>query len=153
MALEDFKWRMVHLIWYILLSVGLAGMSVTTLGIVDMLQMTAWNIGFVLLLLFVLTLYISVKERKLVLPFDSYLGWGDVLFFICIALYLDLGTYILFMIGSLIVALILTPFIYRWQGKEKHVPLAGIQAICLLLYLPFTYFKLFHMPVLIPGKL
>lgn len=153
MALEDFKWRMVHVIWYLMLSVGLAGMSITALGVSEMLYTVAWNMGFVFLLLFILTLYLSAKERKLVLPFDSYLGWGDVLFFVCIALYLDLGAYILFMIFSLLVALVLTPFIYRWQGKEKHVPLAGIQAICLVLYLPLTYFKLVDVFSLLPERL
>lgn len=152
-ALEDLKWRMVHLWWYLALSVGLIGLSITSKGTMDTLYIVIWNIGFILLLLLILTVYLSLKDRKPVFPFDRYLGWGDVLFFVCVALYFDLATYILFMILSLIVALILTPLIYWWQGKEKHVPLAGIQAVCLMLYLPATHFKLFHLPTLMSDKL
>ncbi|PRD44969.1 hypothetical protein [Sphingobacterium haloxyli] len=152
-ALEDFRWRLVHLWWYLLLSVGLAGMSIVSNGIMNALEMTMWNLGFVVVLLFALTAYVSLKEQKFILPFDRYIGWGDVLFFVCVALYLDLGAYIVFMILSLVVTLILTPLIYWWQGQERHVPLAGIQALCLMLYLPAAHFKLFHFPMLLPDKL
>lgn len=147
-ALEDFRWRMVHLWWYLALSVGLTGLSIASIGMADTLSLVIWNIVFILLLLLILTVYLSLKNRRMIFPFDQYLGWGDVLFFICIALYLDLATFIMFMIVSLVVALIIAPIIFRWQGKDKHIPLAGIQAICLMLYLPIVYFNLFHLPTL-----
>lgn len=147
-ALEDFKWRIVHLWWYLVLSTGLGGLSVASKGMMDTLSMVIWNVVFILLLLMVLTTYLSLKERKAVFPFDRYLGWGDVLFFVCVALYLDLATFIMFMIVSLVAALAIAPIIFKWQGKQKHIPLAGIQAICLMLYLPIAHFALFPLPKL-----
>lgn len=138
-ALEDLRWRMVHLWWYLLLSVGLAGLSIVSKGTVETAYITMWNICFIVLLLTVLTIYLSLKEGRAVNPFDQHLGWGDVFFFLCIALYFDLTAYIVFLIASLIVALTVTPLIFRWQGKEKNIPLAGIQAVCLLLYLLAPY--------------
>ncbi|TYR36350.1 hypothetical protein FXV77_10605 [Sphingobacterium phlebotomi] len=150
-ALEDFKWRMVHIWWYLVLSVGLGGLSIALKGTMDTLSMVIWNVGFILLLLLILTVYLSLKERKLVFLFDRYLGWGDVFFFVCVALYLDLATYITFLIISLIAALIIAPVIFKWQGKDKHIPLAGIQAICLMLYLPMVHFDLFPLKLTING--
>ncbi|WP_437921182.1 hypothetical protein [Sphingobacterium sp. LRF_L2] len=142
-AWEDFRWRMVHLWWYPMLLIGLCGLSMRFIGIYELLLQMGFNLVFVGLLLLLLTLYFSVKEGKLVFIFDRYLGWGDVLFFLAITPYFDLQEYILFTILTLIVSLIFTPLFFHIQGKDQHIPLAGMQSACLLLYLPATFWGWF----------
>ena len=105
--LEDLKWRMVHLWWYLILSVGLLGISFVSKGVPSTLLDLLWNFLFVASLLLLLSIYLSVKNRRFILPFDNYLGWGDVLFFVTLTGYFDLPTYIIFMILSLLAALAL----------------------------------------------
>lgn len=151
LAWEDFRYRMVHLWWYIILAIGLAGLVLMQGNYGEWLLTTVINLLFVLILLLILTIYFSVKERKLVNLFDRHLGWGDVLFFLVITPYFSLIQYILFTVASLIIALLLTPIIFRLQGKNRHVPLAGIQAICLVVYLPLAFFELFSLPIALPN--
>ncbi|NQD72699.1 hypothetical protein HP439_18405 [Sphingobacterium shayense] len=151
LAWEDFKHRTVHLWWYIILAIGLAGLILMQGSYGGWLLTTVINLLFVLVLLLILTIYFSIKEKKLVNLFVRHLGWGDVLFFLVITPYFSLMQYILFTVASLIIALLLTPIIFRLQGKNRHVPLAGIQATCLVVYLPLAFFELFSLPIYLPN--
>ncbi len=94
------------------------------------------NIGFLLLQLIFITVYFSIKQKRLVNIADRLLGWGDILFLFSVAFYLSALNYILFYIGSLAVVIIIWVI---WQtavnGKKKHIPLAGLQAMLFAMWL------------------
>lgn len=146
MLYEDIRFRLVHVYWYPVVVPGLLGLALEAQVFYTVLQQTGQNMLFISLLLFVLTLYFSIKEKKLVNLFANYMGWGDVLFFLSAVVYFPLDHYILFFIITVLVALLLTPIFYRLQGKDRHIPLAGIQAGCLMLYCWLQYFGLFSLP-------
>ncbi len=142
-AVEDFCNRMVHFAWYILLMIGILGYSLKRIDLNAFIENTILCFAFIAFLMLLLTLYFSIKEKKLVNLFSQYLGLGDMLFFIVTGFYFDIISYILFFIASLFISLLLTPIIFKFQGKENHIPLAGLQSVCFTLYITLDYFKLF----------
>ncbi|WP_156309120.1 hypothetical protein [Sphingobacterium endophyticum] len=142
-AVEDFRNRMVHLAWYILLMIGILGCSLKRIDFNAFIENTILCLAFIAFLMLLLTLYFSIKDKKLVNLFSQYLGLGDMLFFIVTGFYFDIISYILFFIASLLISLLLTPIIFKFQGKENHIPLAGLQSVCFALYITLDYFQLF----------
>ena len=66
----------------------------------------------------------------------NLLGWGDVLFLISIAFYLSTLNFLLFYMVSLVGSLLIWVI---WQTiyitKNKHIPLAGLQALIFTVFL------------------
>ncbi len=92
------------------------------------------NMLFFIVIIAVLVLYMSLKNRKLLNPFSHYFGLGDLLFFISITpLFLNFN-YILFFILSMIFSIVLY-LLFQKGMKEKTIPLAGFSALLLLLFL------------------
>jgi len=67
---------------------------------------------------------------------DELLGWGDVLFLVCAAFFLPVINFVAFYVISLLLVLV-SWLIYRYVSgaKDKQVPLAGLQALVLMLFL------------------
>ena len=93
-------------------------------------QAAGFNIAFFVAQLVLVTVYFSIRNRKLTNITASLLGSGDVLFILSIAIYLSIFNFLFFYIVSLITVLI---FWLIWQSvspeKNKHIPLAGLQAL------------------------
>lgn len=99
-------------------------------------QSTVINITFLLIQLFLVTIYFSFKNKRFVNVVGKMLGLGDVLFLLSIAFYLSTLNFLFFYMSSLIIVLI---FWLLWQllsvKKSKEIPLAGMQAIIFILFL------------------
>jgi len=93
-------------------------------------QSAGFNIAFFIAQLLLVTIYFSVRNQKLTNITTRLLGLGDVLFILSIAFYLSIFNFLFFYIASLIAVLI---FWLIWQSvsseKNKHIPLAGLQAL------------------------
>lgn len=99
-------------------------------GLVWSWQSVAFNSTFFLGQLVLVTVYFSIRNKKLINVTNELLGIGDVLFILCIAFYLSIFNFLFFYIASLIAVLL---FWLLWQSvsreKHKHIPLAGLQAL------------------------
>jgi len=87
-----------------------------------------------------ITLWMSWKERALVNIADRYLGWGDILFFIPMALLFPPIFFVYFYVGSLL--MILVGFLLYQAiapNPMSTIPLAGGLALCLIVTLLFIY--------------
>lgn len=105
------------------------------------------NIGFLTLQFFLISLYFSVKERKLINIADVYLGWGDILFLLPVAFLFSTVNFIIFYISSIIVVLLAFVFYKNLiNQKIETIPLAGGQAI--YLFLLFIFSKVFDFNML-----
>lgn len=91
------------------------------------------NLGFILIQLLGLSLYFSVKNRKLVNITKEYLGIGDILFFIPLCFLFSPLHFIVFFISSFIFILI-GYFLWKLYQPTKTIPLAGALAICVPIY-------------------
>jgi hypothetical protein len=94
------------------------------------------NLGFLVLQLLIITCWFFLKEKRWLNISANLLGWGDILFLVSISFYLSFINFLFFHIVSLFAAL--TGWLI-WQffanKKSKHIPLAGIQALALAVFL------------------
>mgnify|MGYP003604328226 CR=1 FL=1 len=96
------------------------------------LKLIAFNVVFFLLILSILTIYMSLKNKSFLNPFQNYFGLGDFLFYIAIAPLFLLQNYILFFILSMLFAIGLQIGLKKFI-KEQTVPLAGFSALLLFI--------------------
>jgi hypothetical protein len=103
----------------------------------ELLLNSALNLGFLLLVFALVWLYISLRHRRLIRLPDRLIGWGDILFLLCICFYFTLLNFILFYITSLFLVIIfwLVWTRYKPQAAKRHIPLAGLQALILSIFL------------------
>jgi hypothetical protein len=120
----------------------LAGCLFTSRLLRDPLALIGWESGCNLLLLALLlatlALYVRVRFRVGNLRLHDCLGSGDVLFWLVLAGYLSPPDLLLFLLGSSLVSLLLVGLraVQPLPGYTTlTVPLAGIQAACLLVLL------------------
>lgn len=132
---EDFKARSVHLYWFIAVFVTLTYLGIANQGLYVYLIQFTINIAFVLFYFLLLQLYFVVKLRRWIWITDRYIGWGDIVFIVAIAGHWYIVGFIVFIIISLIVALLYyCIFLVR---KTNKIPLAGIQSIFFMIVYSF----------------
>lgn len=128
--LQDFRSRTIHVVLPIVLFL-LA--LVINYNSIDLELITIiYNISFILINIAGLFLYFSFKNKKFINPIDSYLGLGDVVFFIAITPLFNLKPFILFFILGLLFSLLLH-FGIMFFKKVKTIPLAGYLSLFLIL--------------------
>ena len=97
-----------------------------------MFRLIGYNTIFYIITLSVMTIYMSIKNRQFLNPFQNYFGLGDLLFYIAITPLFLLHKYILFFILSMIFAIGLQIALKKML-KHDTVPLAGFSALLLIL--------------------
>jgi len=127
---QDVSSRTVTL-WSLLLLTGFASaVSIDNQGWQQTGMHFLFNIAFFLLQILLLSLYYSLKMGELTNIADRYLGWGDILYFLPLALSMPFLQMIWFYVVSL--CLILVGFILYslfQKGKETTIPLAGLLSV------------------------
>jgi hypothetical protein len=126
----DFKYRALPICLLIVAIILSILMSVTQNGVNVTLRNSSLNIIIIGFQLGLTTLYISVKSGNITSIFDSWLGFGDVVFFMVISFSFSPLNFILFIIYSGLITLGFCSIF-----KEKIIPLAGFQAgiLCMIL--------------------
>ncbi len=133
LAYQDFKQREISWILIPLLIILHAIISIRSISLENAVLYFLINSGFILLQLLFLTVYFSVKNRAFTNIINTYLGIGDIWFFVVLALAFSPVNFILFYLGSLFLTMI--GFLV-WKGlsksSEKEIPLAGVMAVGLM---------------------
>jgi hypothetical protein len=123
---QDFKQREIS--WFLipLLFIAFIIKALFIITLTDLIKNTFVNIGFICIQLLVLTIYMSVKNKKITNIVNSHLGLGDVLFFFVICVAFSPVSFIVFYLVSLLFTL-LGSMIYRVNSKttNQEIPLAG----------------------------
>lgn len=146
-VVQDFKHRQIS--WF-LIPLALTGFVYKAFLSGDF----AWkdfllNVGFVLIQLLLLSLYFSLKNKRLINIVDRYLGLGDILFFIVLCAVFSPVNFILFYLFSLTITL-MSIVIYTVISRHQTpaIPLAGAMAALLILLLltnlVFPQFNLYN---------
>lgn len=132
-AFQDLRLRAIHWLWLPALA-GLFlwdGLLHADLNIV--LQNFGYNMAFLVLQFAVLTLWFSLKEGRFSNIVDRYLGLGDVLFFVAIALAFSVHNFIIVFTCALLFSLVsYLIYILVKPNANKHIPLAGLMAFPLM---------------------
>ena len=136
---QDFSTRQIHLGW---LMGWLTGICIT---VSINWMVTLINLLLISFQLLLLTLYFSLKEKRLVYLPDVYLGWGDILFFIPLCIWFSTGNLVLFFIigflGTLVGFVIFRLF---RADASPFIPLAGCLSIFLLFLMGLHCCHLFN---------
>lgn len=135
-ASEDLKERAISLLYLGSFALFALAYGIFKNGMPAFLINFGWNLLFITSQLLLLTLYCSIKEGKVVNIADRYLGWGDILFLVPLCCLFTTIWLLPFYLFSLI-AVLAVFLIYQLLKKDKNitVPLAGGQAICLIVWL------------------
>jgi len=136
---QDMRYRAVYWICFPVLSVLLFFLKKEYAGFSIALTESCYGLLFIGAQVFLLWLYFSMKNKRLVNITRNYLGLGDILFLLAIAFYLSPVNYILFYVGSLIIVLLYTLTQHVLLKKvNPEIPLAGLQALILGVVLIFS---------------
>lgn len=126
---QDMRYRAVSWFAFPLLLALLIFLTPGSVNVNSLFMDLVFNLSFLLLQLGILTVYFSVKQQKLVNITQGLLGWGDILFLLCLAFYLSPVNYLLFYVGSLIAVLLISLLASKNGAAKNKVPLAGLQAL------------------------
>jgi len=126
-AYQDFKQRAISWYWPLVLF-GVSALSGWNLYGSEMLKHLVFNLVFLLILFSIVTLYFSVKAKKITNIFDVFIGWGDVVFLLALVPFFHPLDFVLFYTFSTILSLIIA---VTFKGKE--IPYAGILSALMML--------------------
>jgi hypothetical protein len=107
----------------------------------EVLEFTIFNLLFLVMQFLFIRIYFLITRGKYTIVLDNLIGWGDVLFILCVTFFLPVITFITFYVFSLV--LVLAGWLLYLQVtkvEEKHIPLAGLQALVLSLVLAGDWF-------------
>ncbi len=85
----------------------------------------------------------SVKNKKIINPFQTYFGMGDFLFYIAVAPLFITYNFILYFILSMLFSIIMF-LLLRKKMKEETIPLAGFASLLLLALIASDMFLEFY---------
>ncbi len=122
---QDFKDRSIHLAWLIAVFLcAIALLWIQGQALSDLIS----PVLFVIIVLFVLWIYLSLKQKRFLNPLKNHIGLGDVFFFLAITPLFNLHNYMLFFITGMLLSLIVSGLFTK---KNRMIPLAGILALYL----------------------
>lgn len=142
-AYQDFKFRAVSWVIFPLLPVLFIILSLSSVSLEESLANTLANLCFAGCMFLSVTIYFSIKNRRIVNLSKGFIGWGDILFILSLGFLFSPLNFIIFYLVSLLVTIFAT-LILAWLNKidRNSIPLAGLQALMLLLL--FTVNSVFH---------
>lgn len=124
--LQDLKYRRIHIVFPVII-------FMISFFIINKrnLEIVIFNLVFFLMTIGLLTLYMSLKNKKFLNPFQNYFGLGDLFFYMAITPFFVIKNYIIFFIFSMIFAIVLQLGFKKRIGKES-IPLAGFSSLLLI---------------------
>ncbi len=90
-----------------------------------------FSLSILIVLLLALTIYLSIKNGRIVNMTKGFFCWGDVLFLLSALPFFTAQNYLYFFTGGTIIVL-LTHFITSLLTKKDTIPYAGYMALILL---------------------
>lgn len=155
--LQDFKHRLISWPLIPLLLLCFLTQGFIKIPMAELLHNTFFNLAFIVLQLLALSIYISLKNKKLVNIVDSYIGLGDILFFAVITTAFSPVNFIIFYIAGLLFTLISYGiYVSLKKSGSKEIPLAGTMSLALIIVLLADCFSLgnyFYNDTLLTGWL
>lgn len=128
--IQDWKFRKINV--FLPIAIFVSSFFLIPVKKYDIIEIVLFNTGFFLITLGILTLYMSLKSKKFLNPFEHYFGLGDLLFYVSVTPLFLLKNYILFFILSLLFAIVMQ-FGLKKFIKEETIPLAGFSALFLFI--------------------
>jgi len=131
--IQDIRHREVslYLLFAVFIGVIVLGVSINGLNFINF----GLNLLFILLQVLFLMFYLFITGRKPSLLLKSYLGIGDILFWLIPAFYFQFIEFILFSLICYIAIVIGYGILFLVKRKSTTIPLAGFMALFMAIYL------------------
>lgn len=129
MAWQDFVFRSISWFLFPLLFILSVLYNVMQTDVYIFAFNFSINFLFVSILLLLLSLYFSLKSKRMVNIINKQIGLGDVLFFISAATFFSPVWYLFFFLFGLMLSLVFAVFFILLKQKQSLIPLAGIMAL------------------------
>ena len=126
---QDWKYRAI--VWFIFPGMAIAALLIFLLPGGDW-RIPGSNLIFVLLVVALLFLWVSARERKLTNIFERHFGLGDLLFFIAIVPLFGHQNFVLFFISGMMFSGLIH-LVVSYKMNRTSIPLAGYLALYVLL--------------------
>ena len=133
-AYQDFRQRAVSALLFLVLALLLLSLNLSTGFWQDSYPHIVANLLFLVFQLGVIMLYFRVKAGKWEQVMDRKLGWGDIVFLLCLSLYMPFLNFFVFYAVSLFLILLVTLLNRSWRNPQKGIPLAGCQSLLFMGY-------------------
>ncbi|UII80125.1 hypothetical protein [Flagellimonas sp. CMM7] len=127
---QDMKMRLIHVMLPI--AIFVLGVSMNWVFAEFAYLQWIWSLLFLVFNFAIVAIYFSVKNGKYTNPFDTLIGWGDVLFLIALIPLFSFGGYIRFFVLGMVFSLLLFGIMKTLYPKYRTIPLAGFLAIFLI---------------------
>lgn len=137
---QDWKYRRIHVLLPVI--IFLFSFYLTHLKLIP-IKNILFNTAFFIITLGVLVIYMSIKNKQFLNPFEHYFGLGDLLFYLAVTPLFILPNFILFFILSMLFALLLQ-FVFKKYIHENTVPLAGFSSLFLFIILVKDYLHFYQ---------
>lgn len=128
---QDMRWRAVYWWMYPVLTILFIFDRLSGVTSLSILIDTGWNLVFLTAQFLLLSLYIRIRNRRWTNLTREYIGWGDILFLLCLGCYLPPINYLIFYMLSLSIILVFSMSVIAIKRQEWKIPLAGLQAMIL----------------------
>lgn len=141
MVYQDLNYRGIYWWMFPALLLLLATSTIQVLDFSVMISQVIKSILFLGLQFLVLTVYISIRQKKMTNIFDGFFGLGDLLFLVAVSFGFSFLNYVLFYLLSLMVVVIFSA-IFGIDSKlhGKKIPLAGYQALLYMLLMAGSWY-------------
>lgn len=127
--LQDFKERKVYVLTLVVSAIGTGSLHFYNSEPYVFLTVILSNFFLLFIVLSTLWLYTKLILKK---EFKDSIGTGDLFFFFILALGFPSATFLILFVSSLLFSLLIFKIIER-KLKSKLIPLAGLQALFLML--------------------
>jgi len=132
---QDMRWRAVYWWMYPVLTILLILDRLSGVSSFTMMVDTSWNLAFLSVQFLLLSVYFRIKYKRWTNLTHEHIGWGDILFLLCLGCYLPPINYLFFYMLSLGSILMFSLFVIALKRKSWKIPLAGFQAMILAVVL------------------
>ncbi len=141
--IEDFRFREISLIWLVVILITSSLLQLNTnLHLYDIATNTFLNLCIIAVNYGILTLYFSLRNKRLVNLGTDYLGIGDLIFLIAVSFLFSPLNFVCFILLSLFFTLLYSLFAKLiLPEKFKTIPLAGLQSLFLFLLLTTLFIQ------------
>lgn len=131
-AFQDFKQREIAMFFIPILFIGFVYVAFQSNFFDVALNNLIFNLSFVIVQLVISTIYISVKKNKVVNIVDTYIGAGDILFYVVIAAAFSPFNFIVFCSVGMILTILGVLLFNLFKQSSKELPLAGSMATMMM---------------------
>ena len=141
LAIQDWRYRSIPVWGLITLAILIVLESLQLIRPIDLIITFTINSALMAFHFFLLQMYFSLRNKKWVKLTQGYIGWGDILFFVCMAGAMSVIWFSWTFLASLIFSLLVFSLLMALDLIDKRIPLVTGTAIFYLFFFWIAWYQ------------